>query len=240
MRVEIWSDVVCPWCYVGKRRLERALAALPWRDEVELRWRSFQLDPFAARSGPDDPPGTADRLAAKYGTDLAGAHAMNARVEREAAGEGITMRMDLARGTATLDAHRLLHEARAVGVEGPAAEALMQAYFTQGRRIDDPAVLTDVAVAAGVPAERAAAVLGSDTHADAVRAEHAEAVALGATGVPFVVLDRRYGVSGAQPAEVFTEALRRARADALPVSVLAGGDGDGAGADACGPEGCAV
>jgi predicted DsbA family dithiol-disulfide isomerase len=238
MKVEIWSDVVCPWCYVGKRRLERALAAVPWRAEVELRWRSFQLDPSAPRSGPDDPAGTAPRLAAKYGTDLAGAHRMNARMEGEAAREGVEMRLDRARGTATLDAHRLAHEARAHGVEDAVTEALMRAYFTEGRRIDDPEVLADVTTGAGLPAERAAAVLGSDAHAAAVRAEHAEAVALGATGVPFVVLDRRYGVAGAQPVEVFLQALERARADAVPVSVLAGAADDAA--DACGPDGCAV
>ena len=236
MLIEIWSDVVCPWCYVGKRRLESALATFEHAEEVEVRWRSFQLDPAAPRSRPDDAPGTAERLSRKYGVGIEQARAMNDRVTSLAAAEGLEFRLDHARGTNTLDAHRLLHEAAAHGLQDALKERLLRAYFTGGERIDDPEVLARVATEAGLDAETVTVVLSSDEHADAVRADQDEARALGATGVPFAVVDRRYGVSGAQPVEVFTAALERAWADRAPVTVLSGAVG--AGGEACGPHGC--
>ena len=237
MLIEIWSDVVCPWCYVGKRRLESALAAFEHADEVEIRWRSFQLDPTAPRSGADDPPGTAGRLSRKYGVDLEQAQAMNDRVSSMAAAEGLDFHLDRARGTNTADAHRLLHEAAAHGLQGALKERLLHAYFTEGERIDDRDVLTRLSIESGLEAATVSRVLESGEHGDAVRADQNEAHALGATGVPFTVVDRRYGVSGAQPVEVFTAALERAWANRAPVTVLSGAVA-GADGEACGPDGC--
>lgn len=210
MRVDIWSDVVCPWCYIGKRRLEAALSNFEHADEVRLTWRSFQLDPSAAPSIPDDAPGTAARLAAKYGVDLAQAQAMNARVTSVAAGDGLDFRLDSARSSNSLDAHRLLHEAAAHRLQAALKERLLRGYFTEGERIDDHDTLLRLATEAGLDGPRVTAVLDSDLHADAVRADQTEAAALGVTGVPFVVVDWRYGVSGAQPVEVFVSALEEA------------------------------
>jgi predicted DsbA family dithiol-disulfide isomerase len=238
MLIEIWSDVVCPWCYIGKRRLEAALASFPHRDEVEIRWRSFQLDPSAAPSGPDEAPGVAKRLADKYGVSAVQAERMVARVTEAAAGEGLEFHQDQSRGRSTLDAHRVLHAAAAEGSELQDAvkERFLRAYFTEGQRIDDQQVLSRLAVEAGMDAERVAAVLSGDDFTQDVRADQAEAAALGASGVPFFVVDRRIGLSGAQPVEVFTQLLEQGWAERQPVSVLAGSSD----ADACGPDGCAI
>lgn len=216
MRLDIWSDVVCPFCYIGKRRVEAALLRFEHADEVRLTWHSFQLDPAAPRSGTNDPPGTARVLAAKYGVDIEQARAMNARVTSMAAGEGLDFRLDSARRGNTLDAHRLLHEAAAHGFQGALKERLLRAYFTEGERIDDRGTLLRLAADAGLDGEVAAAVLDGDRHADAVYADQAEAAALGATGVPFVVLEQRYGITGAQSVEVFLSALERAWAEREP------------------------
>lgn len=242
MLVEIWSDIVCPWCYVGKRRFEAALAAFLHRDEVEVRWRSFQLDPTAPRSGPDDDPGVVRRLADKYGVGIVQAEQMVARVDAAAAGEGLAFAQDQCRGRATLDAHRLIHAAaeQDAALADVVNERLLRGYFTEGQRIDDPATLTRLATEAGMDAARVAQVLAGEEFADDVRADHAEAAAIGATGVPFFVVDRRIGVSGAQPVEVFTQLLEQAWAQRQPVLIDAAattGTGD---ADACGPDGCTV
>ena len=221
MLIEIWSDVVCPWCYIGKRRLEQAVDAFPHRDDVEVRWRSFQLDPTAPVSSSDDAPGTAERLAVKYGVDLQQAHAMNARMSEVAAGEGLEYHLDQARGTSSLDAHRLLHEAAEHGLQDALKERLLKAYLSEGERIDDAAVLARLATEAGLDPDVVARVLGSDAHTGAVRGDQDEARVLGITGVPFVVVDRRYGVSGAQPVEVFATALERAWADSESADVPA-------------------
>jgi len=233
--IEIWSDVACPFCYVGKRHLEAALADFDHRDEVEVRWRSFQLDPSAARSTPDDPPGTARLIAAKYGMPLEQAEAMNDRVTAMAAEAGLDFHLDAARQANTLDAHRLLHEAARHGAQDALKERLLRAYFTDGERVDDSTLLTRLAVEAGVPQEATERVLGSGEHADAVQADQSEAAALGATGVPFVVVDRRYGVAGAQPVQVFTRTLEQAWAERVPVVVPAVA---APGGEVCGPEGC--
>lgn len=233
MRVEIWSDVVCPWCAIGKRRFEAALAAFEHRDDVEVRWRSFELDPTAPRSVPG---GATGRLADKYGVSLEQARAMQQRVTDAAAGEGLRLRYDIAKPGNTVDAHRLLHLAAARGVQGAVKERLLLAYFTGGEPIADRDVLVRLAGEAGLDPGEAAAVLGSDAYAAEVRADEAEARALGIQGVPFFVLDRKYGVSGAQPTPVLLEVLRKAWAEAHPLTMVAGGDTD----TACTDDSCAV
>lgn len=233
MKVEIWSDVVCPWCAIGKRRFETALAGFEHADDVEVVWRSFELDPAAPRQ----PAGSAtQRLAEKYGVPLEQAEAMNARVTEQAAGEGLEFRMDLARPGNTVDAHRLLHLAKDRGVQGAVKDRLLKAYFTEGEAISDPATLARLGAEAGLDANEAAEVLAGDRYRAEVRADEAEARALGISGVPFFVLDRKYGVSGAQPADLFAQALRQAYAEARPVRMV----GAHAHGDDCADGSCAV
>ena len=228
MNVEIWSDISCPWCAVGKRRFERALAEFEHRDEVTVTFRSFELDPDApaAREG-----STAEHLAAKYGTSLEQAEAMNANMTRTAAEEGLEFRFDLARGGNTFDAHRLLHLAAAHGRQQELKERLMRAYLGEGELMSDHAALTRLALEAGLPEDEVRDTLATDRFADAVREDEATARGLGISAVPFFVIDRRFGLAGAQPPEVLGEGLRRAWEARTPLSVVA--DGDTCGVDGC-------
>jgi predicted DsbA family dithiol-disulfide isomerase len=210
LSVDIWSDVVCPWCYIGKRRFEAALERFPQRDEVEVTYHSFELDPSAPAR--HDLPGP-ERLAEKYGVTLEEAQAMNDRVSETAEQDGLHYRLDIARGGNTFDAHRLLHLALAHGVQPAVKERLMQAYFTEGEPVSDPATLVRLVAEVGVPEEEARAVLEGDGYADAVREDERLGAQLGIRGVPFFVFGRRYGVSGAQPVDVLLGALERAWAD---------------------------
>jgi predicted DsbA family dithiol-disulfide isomerase len=207
LAVEIWSDVVCPWCYIGKRRFEAALAQFEHRDDVTLRWRSFELDPAAPRIAEVTGPA---RLAAKYGVSLEQARAMNENVTRIAAAEGLEYKLDQARGGNSFDAHRLIQLGAEHGIQDAVKERLMRAYFTEAEPIGDIEVLARLAAEAGLDADAAHALLAGDAHADAVRADEQLAHQLGITAVPFFVLDRRYGVSGAQPAEILLGALQQA------------------------------
>ncbi len=233
MRIEIWSDVVCPWCYIGKRHLEEALAQFPHRDEVEVEYRSFELDPSAPQVPVET---TVESLAKKFGTDVAGARDLMTRADGAAAAVGLTFRHADTPHARTVDAHRLLHLAKESGHQGVLKEALLAAYFGRGESVGDHDVLRRVAVAAGLDAGRVDEVLASDEFADAVETDIAQARAYGAGGVPFFVVDQRYGVSGAQPTEVFAQLLERAWADTHPAIQLVGG----ADAEACGPDGCAI
>jgi predicted DsbA family dithiol-disulfide isomerase len=213
VRVEIWSDVVCPWCAIGKRRFESALARFEHRADVEVRWRSFELDPTAARTV--DVSST-QRLADKYGVSLDQARAMQQRVTDAGAAEGLDLRYDLARPGNTADAHRVLHLAADRGVQSAVKERLLLGYFTEGEPIADRRALSRLAACAGLDADGTARMLDSDDYLAEVRADEAEARALGIQGVPFFVFDRRYGVSGAQPAEVMLQVLERAWTEAQP------------------------
>jgi predicted DsbA family dithiol-disulfide isomerase len=211
LTVEIWSDVVCPWCYIGKRRFEAALARFPHADEVEVTFRSFELDPSAPAQSEGSGP---ERLAAKYGVTVDEARAMNARVTEAAAGEGLAYDLESTRSGNTFDAHRLLHLAAAHGVQAEAKERLMQGYFTEGEPISDPDALVRLVASAGVPEDEARALLASDRFAAEVRDDEQLGAQLGIRGVPFFVLGRRYGVSGAQPADALLGALEQAWDDA--------------------------
>jgi predicted DsbA family dithiol-disulfide isomerase len=206
MQIEIWSDVVCPWCYIGKRRLERALGEFEHADEVEVTWRSFQLNP-------DTPPGTSvptlDYLEQRFGPQ---AQAMSARVAEMGKGEGLTLDFASSLTVNTLEAHRLLHLAADLGIGDAANERLLRAHFTEGADLSDHETLTRLMAEAGADGERVSAVLAGTEYADAVRADIDMARRLGANGVPFFVIDRKYGISGAQAAETFLHALRTAYA----------------------------
>jgi predicted DsbA family dithiol-disulfide isomerase len=207
LSVEVFSDVVCPWCYIGKRRFEAALARFAHAGEVEVTWRSFELDPDAPRDRQGPP---AERLAEKYGVSLEEAQAMNARVTEAAAQDGLEYHLDRARGGNTFDAHRIIHLAAAHGLQDEAKERLMRAYFTEGEAIADPETLVRLIAEVGVDAAQARAALAGDAYADAVRADEELAARMGVSGVPFFVLGRRYGVSGAQPPEALLQALEQA------------------------------
>jgi len=234
MRIEIWSDVVCPWCYIGKRRLESALADFPHRDQVEIVWRSYQLDPGA----PTVPTETArEMLGRKYGMSPAQAAEAQNRVIYQAAEEGMAWKHEDSMHLNTRDAHRLIHLAAEEGKQGEAKEALLHAYFGEAAVVSDHDVLRRIAGEIGLDPARVDAVLGSDEFDADVEADIAQAAAYGATGVPFFVVDQRYGVSGAQPAELFGQLLERAWSESHPVLETVP---SAEGADACGPDGCAI
>jgi predicted DsbA family dithiol-disulfide isomerase len=228
VHVEIWSDIACPWCYVGKRRFEAALAGFEHRDEVGVTWRSFELDPGAPLDRGVD---SATHLAAKYGTTRERALAMHENMAAMAAGDGLDFRFDLARGGNTFDAHRLLHLAGEHGSQNALKERLFRAYFTEGRLVSDPEVLERLGREAGLPEDDVSELLGSDRYADEVRDDERTAASLGITAVPFFVVDRALGASGAQPPEVLGDLLRRGWAARSPVTVVAAGE-------SCGIDGC--
>ena len=223
MNVEIWSDVVCPWCYIGKRRFERALAGFDHRGEVNVTWRSFQLDPNAPATSDGDP---VERLAAKYGMTRAAAEAAQARVTENAATEGLEFHLDRARSGNTFDAHRLIHYAHSVGKQDALKERLMAGYFVDGAPIGEHDALARLAADVGLDDEAVRAVLESDAYADDVRHDELEARQLGISGVPFFVLDRAYGISGAQPSELMLGALQQAWTAAHPLQMVAAGEAE--------------
>jgi predicted DsbA family dithiol-disulfide isomerase len=215
LTVEIWSDVVCPWCYIGKRRFEAALEAFAHRDEVTVMWRSFELDPEA----PAETPGTsAERLANKYGMSVERAQQLHAEMTERAAGEGLEYHLETARGGNTFDAHRMIHLAATYGHQAAAQERLMRAYFTEGEPISDRATLVRLVAELGVDAEEARSALELDRFAEDVREDEALAGQLGIQGVPFFVVERHYGVSGAQPSEVLVNVLERAWDEAVSLN----------------------
>ena len=206
MHVEIWSDIVCPWCYVGKRRFEAALAAFEQRDDVRVTWRSFELDPHAPRERAVD---SATHLAEKYGMTREQAQASQQNLADVAAGDGLDMRFDLTRGGNTFDAHRLVHLAESHRLQDAMKERLMHAYFTEGERIGDPDVLDRLGQEVGLPDVDVREVLGTDRYAADVREDESTAMSLGINAVPFFVVDRRMGAAGAHPPEALLELLGR-------------------------------
>jgi predicted DsbA family dithiol-disulfide isomerase len=206
MRVDIWSDIVCPWCYVGKARFERALSDFTHRDKVEVVFRSFELDPDYPK---DEHQTAVSMLSAKYGIPEEQARAADERVAGLAAAEGLGFDSGRPVGN-TFDIHRVIHLGREKGMQQKLITAVNEAYFAQGRQVFDRDVITEVAAGAGLDASAVREVLDGDAYADAVRQDELEARELGIGGVPFFVFDMALGVSGAQLAETFTEALNQA------------------------------
>src|SRR4051812_10721700 len=228
MHVEIWSEIACPWCYVGKRRFEAALAAFEQRDDVRVTWRSFELDPDAP---PERGGERAEHLAAKYGMTREQAVEMQDQMAATAAGDGLELRFDRARGGSTFDAHRLVHLAAVHGAQDAMKERLLRAHFTEGELVSDAAVLARLADEVGLPTDEVAELLGGDRFAAEVRDDERTAASLGIHAVPFFVLDRAIGASGAQSPEVLGELLRRGWQARTPLAVVAEGE-------VCGPDGC--
>lgn len=207
--VDIWSDIACPWCYIGTRRFAAGRRAFGERADappVEVTHRAFQLSPEAPER--DGGP-VAEHLMRAKGMGEEQVHEMMAHVAGVAAGEGLAYDFDRVRHVNTGRAHELLHHARAHGRQGDMNERLMAAHFTEGRDVGDPSTLADLAAEAGLDRDEAAAALDDRRHRDAVEEDIATARSHGITGVPFFVFDGRYGVSGAQEADTFAAALEQ-------------------------------
>jgi len=228
MQVEVWSDIACPWCYVGKRRFEAALARFEHRGRVQVVWRSFELDPDAP---PEREGDRAARLADKYGITVERARELERQMTDTAAGEGLEFRFDIARSGATFDAHRLVHLAHERGLQDEMKERLLRAYFSEGQLVSDRQTLVRLAVEVGLSEHEVRESLASDRYAQAVREDELTAHRFGITAVPTFVVDRALAASGAHPPEALLELLQQGWANRSPLSALAGGE-------TCGVDGC--
>jgi predicted DsbA family dithiol-disulfide isomerase len=235
MDVEIWSDIACPWCYVGKKRFEAALASFAHADEVTVTWRSFELDPDAPadRGLPHD-----ELIARKYGRSLEEVHQMDAQLTTVAAAEGIDMKLADARSGNTFDGHRIVHLAKAHGLGEAMKERLFRAYFTDGELIADREVLLRTAVEVGLPEDEVREVLLTERFAEEVREDELLAQSAGISAVPCFVIDRKFGASGAQPPEEILRFLEHGWSQREPAPIAFGGAGGVAEGEACGPDGC--
>ncbi|WP_338653782.1 DsbA family oxidoreductase [Sporosarcina psychrophila] len=207
MKIEIWSDYVCPFCYIGKRRLEEALEQTGLGKKAEVVFKAYELDPNS--------PAVSDTLmtevlAKKYGMSVEEAKKMTDNVVDQAKSVGLNYNFDVMTPANTFNAHRLAKLAEQEGFDKTVSESLLKAYFIDGEKIGAEDVLLRIAEEAGISRDRAKAVLDSDEFADDVRMDIAEAQQIGVKGVPFFVIDRKYAISGAQPAEAFANALRQA------------------------------
>lgn len=238
MKVEIWSDVVCPWCYIGKRRLEAALARFAHRDEVEVEWKAFELDPTSTSGSRSSAGDHAQHISTKYGIDLAQAQGMLDNVTANAASEGLDVHFEKAISANTFDAHQVIHLGGVRGVQDAVKERLMRGYFIDGEAVGDRETLARLAEEAGLDPTEVRAVLDTQQYAADVRADENDAKALGISGVPFFVIERKYGVSGAQPADALLEVLEQVWAEDHPTPTLTPVGGGDAGV--CGPDGCPV
>ncbi len=231
MDVEIWSDIACPWCYVGKRRFEAALAEFEHADEVNVTWRSFELDPEAPVEREGD---MAVRLAEKYGMTVEQARASQAQLTEVAAGEGLDFHFEIQRSGLTFDGHRVIHLAAEHDLQDPMKERMMRAYFTEGALVGDHATLVALALEIGLDGAEVRETLASQRYADDVRADEVTAGQLGISAVPTFVVDRALGAAGAQPPEQLLGLLRQGWENRSPIAVVAS-PADG---EACGPDGC--
>ena len=234
MRIDIWSDIVCPWCAIGKARLDKALEEFEHAAEITVLWRSFELDPGAPRVR----EGTySTMLARKYGTSVAGGQAMVRRMTEAAAGAGLEFHLDRARPGNSFDAHRLVHFAAERSRQSRVNDRFLRGYVSEGEAIGDYETLVRLAAEAGLDPAEVRRVLGSDAYADAVRADEDEALKLGINAVPLLLIDRRLAIPGAQPSPMILQALRRAWQENQPAARA--GDGTGQG-QACGSDSCVM
>ena len=231
LRIDIWSDIACPWCYIGKRHLEEALSTFEHKDDVEIVWRAFELDPGAPKLREAVP--SAERLAKKYRVSVEQAHVMMERVIDAGKKAGLDMKLHESKSGNTFDAHRLLHWAGTLGKQDAMKERLMRAYQSEGAVISNLDVLVGLAGDIGLDTAEARAVLDSERYATDVRADEQLASELGISGVPFFVLAGKLGVSGAQPADTLKQVLARAWAERPQLETVTDGE-------ACGPDGCAL
>jgi predicted DsbA family dithiol-disulfide isomerase len=206
MEVDIWSDIACPWCYIGKRRFEQALGEFEHSDDVRVTWHSFELDPNAPAQRDGDLAGL---LAAKYGMSVEQARASQEQLTQTAAAVGLEFRFDIARSGLTFDGHRLIHMAATHGRADAMKERLLRAYFTEGELIADHETLVRLASEVGISKLETRTVLAGERYADAVRADEAIAQQLGITAVPTFVVNRKLAMSGANPPDQLLALLRQ-------------------------------
>jgi len=216
--VEIWSDVACPWCYIGKRRFEAALEQFEHRDDVNVTWRSFELDPDAPHERTGE---RAERLAEKYGMTVEQAREAEQRLTGAAAEEGLAFRFDTARSGNTFDAHRVVHLAQTHELQDAMKERLLRAYFSEGELMSDHDTLVRLAVEVGLEQQEVRETLAGERCAAEVRDDERTAGELGISAVPTFVVDRKLGASGAQPPDALLDLLRQGWAKRSPVSALA-------------------
>lgn len=240
MRIDVWSDYACPFCYIGKRRLENALSQFPNRDKVEVVFRSFQLDPHAAVSTDKS---IHELLASKYGMSIEKAKAMNAQLAEQAQDVGLEFNFDTVKHTNTFDSHRLSHFASTKGKGAEMSERLLRAYFTDSLNLGDRSVLASLAAEVGLEQAEAAAMLETDAYAAEVNGDINEGSRLNITGVPFFVFNNKYALSGAQPGPVFSEVLDTVWAEeqAGPtLKVVGKGDSGTSTDDGCADGACSI
>jgi predicted DsbA family dithiol-disulfide isomerase len=228
--VEIWSDIACPWCYIGKRRFEAALAEFEHRDDVRVTWRSFELDPSAPHEREGD---NAARIAEKYGITVERAREMGRTVTDAAAGEGLDFHLDIQRSGTTFDGHRVIHLAAERGLQDAMKERLLHAYFTEGQLVSDHETLVRLAVEVGLDEDEVRATLASDRFAADVRGDEQLAGQFGISAVPTFVVDRAIGASGAHPPEALLQLLEQGWERREPVTVIAGGETCGVDGEGC-------
>ncbi|PLR77068.1 disulfide bond formation protein DsbA [Bacillus sp. V3-13] len=238
MKIEVWSDFVCPFCYIGKRRLEAALAQFPHKDQVEIEYKSFELDANAPKNSGKS---IHESLAAKYGMSVEEAKQANANVGQQAASAGLTFNFDTMKPTNTFDAHRLAKFAKYHGKEAEVTEKLLYAYFTESKDLSNFETLADIAEAAGLDRQEAVnALQDQNAFANEVRIDESIAQQYGIRGVPYFVINSKYAISGAQPAETFTSALQKVWEEENPAPKLQDLSADGADDAFCADGSCAV
>ncbi len=233
LKIQIWSDIMCPYCYIGKRRIESALAQFEHKDAVEIEWKSFQLDANFIAS-PDD--NTIDHLAEKYRKDREWAKEMIDNMTQNAKNSGLDFHFEKAILANSYNAHRLLHLAKKHDLGDALKELLFKAYLTDGKNIDDLATLSTLGQEVGMDKDLVEAVLNSDAYGDAVKQDIMIAQQIGVQGVPFFVFDNKYAVSGAQHVETFVKTLEKVwkKGDFGPkLTVLNADEGDSCGIDGC-------
>ena len=219
MKIDIWSDVVCPWCYIGKRRFESALGQFDHRDEVSVTWHSFQLDPTTVSTPKGAQDDHIEQIAQKFSMSREKSETMHNDMTAMAAAEGLDYHFENMKAANTFDAHRLLHLALEHGRQEELKERIMRATFTDGLPVGDHETLTELAVQVGLERSEVEAALAGDAYSDDVRADIAQARAYGISGVPFFVIDEKYGVSGAQPAEALLDVMNQAWSEDPSVGV---------------------
>ncbi|WP_294263185.1 DsbA family oxidoreductase [uncultured Chryseobacterium sp.] len=230
MKIEIWSDVMCPFCYIGKNNFEKALEQLPFKDEVEVEWKSFQLDPSL---NPEETKSTVDYFREKKGFPEAQARQMISQVQQMGTGAGINFHFEKALITNTFSAHKILHLAKKYKKTNEMEEALFIAHFIEGKNVGDHKTLIDLAESLGIDSEETRQVLDTSTFDDEIKQDIQEARANGVSGVPFFILNGKYSVSGAQPAELFTSALQQTYDETMAPLKIQADNGASCDADGC-------
>ncbi|WP_224485571.1 DsbA family oxidoreductase [Robertkochia aurantiaca] len=210
MKIEIWSDVACPWCYIGKRRFEKALAEFPEAEALEIEWKSFQLNPGVNTDMSDN---IVNYLAREKGMSLEQARQMTGQVSAVAAEEGLDFNFEALKIANTFKAHRFLHLAKSQGKQNIVKELLLKAMFEEGKNVDDDRTLLEIGREAGLDIGEVTGLLESANHTEEVNRDISEARKLGIQGVPFFVINRKYGISGAQTHDIFLQALQQSFAE---------------------------